>query len=269
MLETYGFFDSTESDQRSYSEIDYARFVETLGFQGVHGGENALKVVPAGSGLSVYVNAGLALVDRRWYALENDGSGEKTLNLTVPIANPRIDRIVLRLTFTTREIHVMVKQGTEAAAPEPPALIRNNEYYEISLAAIRVPTGASTIQESYITDERLDVDLCGMNSYTPGQLYNLIQTNYEAAMRAAAEAKEAADNAQGTADEAKAAAGVTSVNGSKGDVTVKVGVNGASEGHVAVFDKNGNLATSGRSFWAFTRCTMSLSGKTLTITTLS
>lgn len=45
-------------------------------------------------------------------------------------------------------------------------------------------------------------------------------------------------------------------------------VSGATEGHVAVFDANGNIKSSGKSFTNFTRATMSLSGTTLTITTV-
>ena len=62
---------------------------------------------------------------------------------------------------------------------------------------------------------------------------------------------------------------VTSVNGKTGDVTVKVGVAGASEGHLPVFNANGDIVSSGKSLWDFTRATMSLSGTTLTITTVS
>lgn len=48
----------------------------------------------------------------------------------------------------------------------------------------------------------------------------------------------------------------------------KIGVVGAKEGHVAVFDSSGNIVSSGKSFWDFTRAKMTLSGTTLTITTL-
>lgn len=48
----------------------------------------------------------------------------------------------------------------------------------------------------------------------------------------------------------------------------KIGVVGAKEGHVAVFDSSGNIVSSGKSFWDFTRAKMTLSGTTLTITTV-
>ena len=44
---------------------------------------------------------------------------------------------------------------------------------------------------------------------------------------------------------------------------------GAQEGHVPVFDSNGDIVSSGKSFWDFTRAKMTLSGTTLTITTVS
>ena len=65
---------------------------------------------------------------------------------------------------------------------------------------------------------------------------------------------------------------VKSVNGATpdgaGNVTVKVGVNGASEGDVPVFDANGDIVSSGKSFWAFTRVKMTLTDDVLTITTV-
>lgn len=66
---------------------------------------------------------------------------------------------------------------------------------------------------------------------------------------------------------------VKSVNNKKpdgaGNVDVKVGVAGAGEGHIPVFDANGDIVSSGKSLYAFTRATMTLSGTTLTITTVS
>ena len=101
---------------------------------------------------------------------------------------------------------------------------------------------------------------------------------------AAQTAQNAADNIGTAASDASAAANaanaaaqrlnnmnpVRSVNGFAPDANgaVDVKVSGAGDGQVAVFDASGKLVTSGRSFWAFTRATMSLSGTTLTITTV-
>lgn len=90
-----------------------------------------------------------------------------------------------------------------------------------------------------------------------------IGTSASVASAAAKAANEAASRLNGMNP-------VRSVNGFAPDANgaVDVKVSGAGDGQVAVFDANGKLVTSGRSFWAFTRATMSLSGTTLTITTV-
>ena len=111
-----------------------------------------------------------------------------------------------------------------------------------------------------------------------------VATATSGANAAAQTAQNAADNIGTAASDATAAAKaaneaasrlngmnpVRSVNGFAPDANgaVDVKVSGAGDGQVAVFDASGKLVTSGRSFWAFTRATMSLSGTTLTITTV-
>ena len=111
-----------------------------------------------------------------------------------------------------------------------------------------------------------------------------VATATSGANAAAQTAQNAADNIGTAASDATAAAKaaneaaarlngmnpVRSVNGFAPDANgaVDVKVSGAGDGQGAVFDASGKLVTSGRSFWAFTRARMSLSGTTLTITTV-
>jgi len=55
----------------------------------------------------------------------------------------------------------MALVGVAAANPAPPALTRNMNVWEISLAQIRVNGGTLQIFNSNITDERHDEDVCG------------------------------------------------------------------------------------------------------------
>lgn len=100
---------------------------------------------------------------------------------------------------------------------------------------------------------------------------NRVDTSIKNANSAATSATTAATNANNAANRLNAMNPVRSVNGFTPDANgaVDVKVSGAGNGHVAVFDSNGKLISSGKSFWAFTRATMTLSGTTLTITTLS
>ena len=100
---------------------------------------------------------------------------------------------------------------------------------------------------------------------------NQVDTAIKNANSAATSATTAATNANNAANRLNAMNPVRRVNGFTPDANgaVDVKVSGAGNGHVAVFDSNGKLISSGKSFWAFTRATMTLSGTTLTITTLS
>lgn len=76
--------------------------------------------------------------------------------------NPRIDRIVLKLSTTVdRNISAVVLKGTPSSGPAAPALTRTTEYWEISLAQIYVGAGVTSIATANITDERRDNDVCG------------------------------------------------------------------------------------------------------------
>lgn len=268
MIEKYGLFDSLEGDERVYTETDFARLVKALGHEGVRGSADALKIRPAASGLGIEVSSGMAVIQGRYYALEDDGSGAKTIALTTAAANPRIDRIALCLNYAPRTVSLMVLTGTEAASPVAPALVRNTAQYMISLAQVRVGVGAASLKESDITDERANEALCGLHVDSAQAAMNRAQTASEtanAAKATAGEAKQAAESAQSTAN-----TGVANAAAALAEAKKKIpAVTGAASGDVPVFGSNGNLVSSGKSFSDFTQAKMTLSGTTLTITTIA
>ncbi|MDA8228446.1 MAG: hypothetical protein M0T74_12265 [Desulfitobacterium hafniense] len=77
-------------------------------------------------------------------------------------SNPRIDRIVIRLSQISRRIQIGLDDRTAAATPEAPALTRTSDIYELGIADVLVPTAATLIVANNITDTRLNTDLCGL-----------------------------------------------------------------------------------------------------------
>lgn len=72
--------------------------------------------------------------------------------------NPRIDRIVLRMTREGQSeqgkiVHAVLA-GTAAASPSAPALTQSSTLWEISLAQVRVDAAVTTIASGKVTDER-------------------------------------------------------------------------------------------------------------------
>lgn len=261
MIEKYGFFDSLLSDEREYAEEDFARFGRVLAIDGVRGGENALNVSAYPAGIAVSVAEGMAMVRGRYYALEDDGGGERVLALAAAQSNPRIDRIVLRLTFGARKIEVGVLQGAEAAQPVAPALQRDSDVYMLSLAQVRVGVGVTSITKDNITDERHNEDLCG-----------IMVVSSDSAMREAKNALAAANKAQKTADDGAAVAAQAKTTAET--VTAKVNAmktiaENGTKGNLLMYDSNGNAYDSGYAAAKLgTGATYSLSGTVLTITTL-
>ena len=159
-LEESRFFDSVENDNSYYAD-DFAEYFRMFLKDGVWKlGEN-LSVSP-GNGLSVLVDYGAAMVQGYW--LKDNDTGKKQLNLAGTTAQPRIDRIVLRLdtSLQTRRITLAVLTGEAAAQPVAPSLTRNGNIYELSLAQVRVGANALSILPEQITDERADASLCGV-----------------------------------------------------------------------------------------------------------
>ena len=161
-LEESRFFDSVENDNSYYAD-DFAEFFRMFLKDGVWQMGDNLAVSP-GNALSVVVGYGAAMVQGYGYWLKDDNSGEKQLNLVGASAQPRIDRIVLRLdtSLQTRRITLAVLTGEAAAQPVAPSLTRNGNIYELSLAQVRVGANALSILPEQIVDERADASLCGV-----------------------------------------------------------------------------------------------------------
>lgn len=148
-----GFFDNTAVETE-----DFAAFASGILTNGVTGnGENSLKVTAAG-GMKVSIAVGYAWIEGRFGQIE----AAETLTLsTADSANPRIDRIVVRLDLSAASINLAVLKGTAAASPSAAALTRDGTVYELCLAEIAVAAGATSITNAVITDTRGDRSLCG------------------------------------------------------------------------------------------------------------
>ncbi|HBT64600.1 MAG TPA: hypothetical protein DEB10_08080 [Ruminococcaceae bacterium] len=157
-MEKSGFFNSSDGD-RIYDAADFAAYFGSLVSNGVfYMTATNLQVSPS-IGLAVIVAAGSAWINGYRYENTDD------LNLPLTTANgsnPRIDRIVVRLSQISRSIQIAVVDGTPAATPVAPALTRTSDVYELCLADVLVPTAATSIVSNNIVDTRLNTGICGL-----------------------------------------------------------------------------------------------------------
>ena len=148
MAETYGFWDSTEGDTRTYSADSFNNILQMLFTDGICGDSTSLRA--SGSGLSVSVSAGGAIIEGHWYK----NSAAKSLSFTPPTSGVRYDRIVLRHNISNKRIGLVYRKGTGSSPPEP---VNNGTYHDIPICKLLV----SSSQIISITDERNFISLRG------------------------------------------------------------------------------------------------------------
>ena len=126
---------------------------------GVLGGElNQFKVTADGSGMTVDVDTGKAWI--KGHYVESDAIEALSIDAADP-ANPRIDRVILRATYsqpgTPGSVALAVLKGVAAGSPSAPALTQNTTLWEISLAQVRVDAAAVVVAANKVTSERVFV----------------------------------------------------------------------------------------------------------------
>lgn len=85
--------------------------------------------------------------------------------LTFPAADgefSRIDAVALMLDKNSNTVTLDVHSGLPSAAPERPALRRDDDYDELLLYEVLRPAGAVKITADQLTDLRLDAAVCGL-----------------------------------------------------------------------------------------------------------
>ena len=180
MAQSSGFFDAIETNgvyDRTYSAADYcdnlAAVIKTGVVKDSVNTNNDL-AVSANSDMSVAISTGRAWINGHYY------NNDSVINLDIaaaPVANSRIDSIVLRLdtSTATRSIVAAVITGSAAAEPTPPTLTREGNIYEICLANVLVNAGTTEIINNNITDTRNDNNVCGWAASVSPAVLTLLQ----------------------------------------------------------------------------------------------
>lgn len=154
MAITSGYFNSVNGD-RKYNADQMSEYFDAIVNQGVFQHYLNGLAVSAGTGLSVSVATGKAIIQSKW--VKNDAA----VNLTISAASTsyaRIDAVVIRLSGSNRTITIAVKDGTPSANPSAPSMTRAGGTYEMALAYVNVAANATSVT---VTDKRSDTSVCG------------------------------------------------------------------------------------------------------------
>ena len=141
-------------------------------YSGVFGADGNASVAPVLDTMAVTVSDGNGWLSNEnadgivWW-INNEAETGSKLQLAVDMADaalPRIDRVVVSWQTTNYVAlpEVIILKGTPHSNPVAPELTNSNVLRQISLAAIRIPAGATAITTAMITDERLDNSVCGL-----------------------------------------------------------------------------------------------------------
>lgn len=149
-MEHSGFFNGDQE----YGQEEFGRYFENIYESGVSvNSDNTMTLGVINEGGLIKVAAGFAII--KGFYLYNDSF--KSLIITPDTNYDRIDRVVLRLDFSSSKLSIEVKNGIASSNPAAPTLQRDNLIYELSLAQMKVPrSGPITIK-----DERYIKELCG------------------------------------------------------------------------------------------------------------
>lgn len=187
-MERSGFFNSKYTDgayDRPYDANDYSSQLGTIIGNGVSRTGNLDLMVSLYGSYGYKINSGRAWINGVWYHNTNAITGDiHSSNVSLP----RIDSIVLRLAYVEyngtpeRRIRVAYVEGEAGISPQRTPLVRNDNVWELLLAEIHIPAGATSLSSSNIVDMRLNKEVCGLVFSTVGaedQLAEIDQKMYE------------------------------------------------------------------------------------------
>lgn len=157
MAETSGFFDavyneSTDSYDLEYLAAQFAAYFALFVGNGVFGSPTNQLKVSSGDGMTIKISPGWAFINGYWY--HNDE--ELVLSVTSNIGtSSRSDAVLCRWDAGSRRISAAVLVGSTEVT-------RDGSYYDLKLAEILVPAGATYVPQSNITDTRMNESVCGL-----------------------------------------------------------------------------------------------------------
>ena len=174
MAITSGFFNSVNHD-RVYNAEEMSNYFEGLVYNGVYETVgNALQVV-VNDGLTVNVLTGRAMIDCRW--LKNDTAYGITLEAS-DLQLDRIDRIVVKLDLTNRQMTLEAVKGEFASNPTPPTVTDTDTVKYLTIAYVKVNHGATSLIQDNIQDRRGTSDCPYVTALGKGIGVQKLQNSY-------------------------------------------------------------------------------------------
>lgn len=160
----YGLFWDSNNGDRVYNAESFELWLKKFFYSGVFA--NEFDTSPT-SGMGISVTGGYVNVDGKVKFFENS-----SFTLSAASASyPRYDAIVIERNDTNRNITIKTVTGAySGSSPQKPAPVRTGGVYQLVVAYIYVPAGATAITQAQIIDSRGDSNVCGYVTGTVDQL---------------------------------------------------------------------------------------------------
>ena len=168
-VKTYrgGFYNSKKSngvDDRVYSAEDVRKPYDSIFTDGIKpsadGTASDQLEVTAVGGMTIAIAAGHAKLGGAWF--ENTSAYRITLDAAA--STDRYDCVILRNDDSEGVRAPLIYIKSLTAVPTVAQLIRTGDIYEVCIAYVKVPAGASSISAANITDTRDEGRLCNVMS---------------------------------------------------------------------------------------------------------
>jgi hypothetical protein len=141
---------SPTHNSRAVTEAEYERLAARYSDDGLYNTPFDIAPVTAGAGLQVLIQPGFDASLRGFFWTSGSTETAKTIDSN-PAGAPRQDWVVLRLDRSTWDVRTAIREGSPGAGP--PALVRDlwdTGVYEIPLALVTVPVGATTLTDDNV-----------------------------------------------------------------------------------------------------------------------
>lgn len=168
--------DSEGNYDRTYTSEQFALYFSKMFSNGVYGADSTgLQVTVLNGNMYITVAAGAFFINGRFYTNDED---ENILITAGDVHYGRYDRVVARADFVNRMCGVYVLEGTPSANPTVPNLTQTADRFEIPLAAIYIASGAASLTQYNITDERVGV-YCTLTGFTASDYFTAYSKAYQ------------------------------------------------------------------------------------------
>lgn len=126
--------------------------------------EDSFSISVTGADNNVTVGTGIAWINNEEFSGKVTAlKSAEVLDLGIADSTyPRIDVIAIQYSANNNATDVVIKKGTPATNPVRPTIVRSGAVYELYLASVYRPAGATAITASNITDLRMDETVCGL-----------------------------------------------------------------------------------------------------------